>query len=101
MRDSYEPTVKDPDAITVLNHENGIVLEEKALNAFKHIVEHDPSNLIKAREVAELVKKTTPIGLFYQNREASCYDDYGAHNLGISEEKRLGAINTLMDRYAI
>jgi len=101
MRDTYEPTVSDPDAITVLNHEDGILLNEKTLNSFRHIVEHDPSDIIKAREKAEIVKETTPIGLFYQNENATRYDQYGAHNLGISTDDRLSAINTLMDRYAI
>lgn len=101
MRDSYEPTVKDPDAITVLSHDNGIILDEKGMQKFRHVVEHDPSDIVKAREVAELVKETTPIGLFYQNKNASRYDEYGAHNLGISVEDRMDAINSLMDRYAI
>lgn len=101
MRDAYEPTISDPDAITVLNHEEGIVLDEKALKSFRHVIEHDPSDILKAREVAELINKTTPVGLFYQNKNASRYDEYGAHNLGISVEERIDAINTLMDRYAI
>ncbi len=101
MRDSYEPTLADPDAITLLHHEEGINLDEKGLKSFRHVVEHDPSNIVKAREVAELVKETTPIGLFYQNKDASRYDEYGAHNLGITSEDRIKAINTMMDRYAI
>lgn len=101
MRDNYEPTVKDPDAITLLTHEDGIVLDEKAQKSFRHIVNHDPKDLVKAREVAELVKETTPIGLFYQNASNSRYDEYGAHNLGISKDDRIAAINTQMDRYAI
>jgi len=101
MRENYEPTVKDPDAITVLNHENGIVLEQDALKKFRHIQEHDPSDIVKAREVAELVKETTPIGLFYQNKKAARYDEYGAHNLGIPVEDRINAIKSLMDKYAI
>jgi 2-oxoglutarate ferredoxin oxidoreductase subunit beta len=101
MRDSYEPTVKDPDAITVLHHDDGIVLEPAALEKFRHVVEHDPSDIVKAREVAELVKETTPIGLFYQNKTASRYDEYGAHNLGISVEDRMAAVNSAMDKYAI
>lgn len=101
MRDTYEPTVSDPDAITILEHEEGIVLTEKGSKSFRHHARHDPSDIIKARELAELAKETTPIGLFYQNKEASRYDQYGAHNLGISTEDRISAINSLMDRYAI
>ncbi|MGM0580529.1 MAG: thiamine pyrophosphate-dependent enzyme [Bacteroidota bacterium] len=101
MRDTYEPTVKDPNAITILHHDEGIVLEENALKKFRHVMEHDPTDIVKAREVAEVVKTTTPIGLFYQNKNASRYDEYGAHNLGISVEDRIDAINSHMDKYAI
>ncbi|WMN11008.1 thiamine pyrophosphate-dependent enzyme [Marivirga salinae] len=101
MRDTYEPTVKDPNAITVLHHDEGIVLGEDALKKFRHVKDHDPADIVKAREVAELVKTTTPIGLFYQNKNASRYDEYGAHNLGISVEDRIDAINSHMDKYAI
>jgi 2-oxoglutarate ferredoxin oxidoreductase subunit beta len=101
MKDSYEPTVKDPDAITVLDHKDGIVLDEKGMKSFRHVVQHDPSDIVKAREVAELVKQTTPIGLFYQNENNSRYDEYGAHNLGISTEERINAIDSMMDGYAI
>ncbi|XOV94839.1 MAG: thiamine pyrophosphate-dependent enzyme [Bacteroidota bacterium] len=101
MHDNYEPTVKDPNAITVLDHENGIKLDDDQLSKFRHVIEHDPSNLVKAREVAELVNETVPIGLFYQNKNAYRYDEYGAHNLGISSEDRINAINHLMDRYAV
>jgi len=101
MHDVYEPTVSDPDAITLVHHENGIQLDEKGMNAFRHHIEHDPSDINKAREIVETVKDTTPIGLFYQNKNASCYDEYGAHNLGIATEDRIDAINSLMDRYAV
>jgi len=101
MKDSYEPVVKDPNAITLLQHENGIVIDSKATQKFHNLKEHDPSNLIKARELVETTKDTTPIGLFYQNKEATRYDEYGAHNMGISAEDKTEAINTLMDKYAI
>ena len=101
MHDNYEPTVKDPDAITVLDHEKGIKLSDKELAKFRHVINHDPSDIVKAREVAELLKKTLPIGLFYQNKEAVRYDEYGAHNMGISIPDRMKAIDHLMDRYAV
>lgn len=101
MRDNYEPTLADPEAITLLDHGNGINIEEKAKQSFRHIISHDPQDIVKAREVAALANDTTPIGLFYQNEHASRYDEYGAHNLGISIEDRSAAINTLMDRYAV
>lgn len=101
MREAMEPTVSNPDAITLLQHENGILIDEKLVSKMHNIVEHDPSDIVKAREIAEIVKETTPIGLFYQNRNAMRYDEYGAHNLGISTNDRITAINNLMDRFAV
>ena len=101
MRNDYEPTVKDPNAITLLHHEDGIALAEKQLTKFKQVHGHDPSDLVEARRVAELVKETVPIGLFYQNRSNYRYDQFGAQNLGIAPEDRINAINQLMDRYAV
>lgn len=101
MRDVYEPTLKDPNALTLLNHENGIYLNDDAAKTFRNVIEHDPADILKAREYAEIVKETTPIGLFYQNKNAGRYDEYGAHNLGISSEERTKAINSLMDRFAV
>lgn len=101
MRDTYEPTVKDPNAITVLDHEDGIKLSDDQLKKFKKVITHDPRDIVRGREIAEKVNETLPIGLFYQNVNAYRYDDFGAHNLGISDEDRVKAINHLMDRYAV
>ncbi len=101
MQDAMSPAVSDPEAITLLHHDEGIPLNDKLLSKFKHVIQHDPTDIVRAREYAEQVKETTPIGLFYQNRHAFRYDQYGAHNLGISSEHRLEAIHHLMDRFAI
>jgi 2-oxoglutarate ferredoxin oxidoreductase subunit beta len=101
MRDALEPTASDPDALTMMVHENGIEGDERTKKQVRHVIMHDPSDIVKAREHAEVVKETTPIGLFYQNTENDRYDEYGAHNLGITTETRINAINALMDRYAV
>lgn len=101
MRDYYEPTVGDPEAITLLDHEEGIHLDEKALQSFRNVITHDPADIVSGMEIAKMANETTPIGLFYQNTKAPSYDDYGAHNIGLSDEARVSAINVLMDRYAV
>ena len=100
MKDGFTNNVSDPDSIILLNHENGIELDPQVLNSFKNVVEHDPSNIDKAREWANTEGKF-PIGLFYQNPEASCYDDYGAHNLHMPVSQKLEGMNNVLDRYAI
>ena len=100
MRDLYDAAVTDPTALTLLTHENGIKLHEKVEKSFKNIIKHDPSDINKGREFAEM-KDSIPIGLFYQNKNAPRYDEYGAHNIGMPVEERLDAINKEFDKYAV
>ena len=92
--------LSDPNNITLLNHEDGVDLDPQVVKSFKNVIEHDPSNIHKAREYADL-KGSIPIGLFYQNKEAFRYDLYGAHNLGMTIDERIDGINTQLDRYAV
>jgi 2-oxoglutarate ferredoxin oxidoreductase subunit beta len=99
MRDSYEKTVGDPYALTLLDHENGIHIPENVRQGFKNIVQHDPANLNEGRELAGI--DGIPIGLFYQNKELPRYDEYGAHNIGMPAEERIAAIEMELDKYAV
>ncbi|MBE2246571.1 MAG: 2-oxoglutarate oxidoreductase [Candidatus Competibacteraceae bacterium] len=98
MRDLYESAAADPGSLTLLKHDNGIVLDPAIEKTFKHVVSHDPSDINKAREHAEM-KETIPVGLFYQNAENPNYDDYGAHNLGMTIAEKAAAINDMLDKY--
>ena len=46
-------------------------------------------------------EENTYLGLFYQNKEAPCYDDYGASNLGFTIEEKEKGLNHELDKYAI
>lgn len=92
--------VSDPDSVVLLDHENGVQLDDRVRNMYSKVIEHDPANIHKAREYAEL-QDAYPIGLFYQNTEAERYDEYGAHNMNMPVKQRLEALNSLIDRYAI
>lgn len=100
MRDLYDAAVTDPLALTLLTHENGIRLHENIERNFQKIIQHDPSDINKAREYAEM-SGGIPIGLFYQNKNAPRYDDYGAYNIGMPVEDRISAINLELDKYAV
>jgi len=92
--------LSDPNNVTLLNHENGIDLDPQVVKSFNNVINHDPSNIHKAREYAD-TKGSIPIGLFYQNKDAYRYDLYGAHNLGMTVDERIDGINGQLDRYAV
>ena len=100
MGQGFSAVVSDPDAVVLLDHENGIEIDDRVRKMFPKTIKHDPADINKAREYAEL-KDAYPIGLFYQNKEAERYDEYGAHNINMPVKERLEGFNTLLDRYAI
>ncbi len=100
MKSQYEPVIADPDALTLLEHEDGICLEEDVKRTFKKVVTHDPANINKARELAD-DNNQTYVGLFYRNEKCSRYDEYGAHNLGFSVDDKIKSLNTIFDKFAV
>jgi 2-oxoglutarate ferredoxin oxidoreductase subunit beta len=100
MRDLYGDIASNPDELIMLSHKDGINLKPGVAKSFKRFIDHDPSNIHKAREHAE-IKNGIPIGLFYQNTENATYDAYGAHNLGMSISEKSRAMNELLDNYTI
>ncbi|TNE63142.1 MAG: 2-oxoglutarate oxidoreductase [Bacteroidetes bacterium] len=99
MPDIAKEKVSDKDMVRLLTHENGIPLGAEA-KRFTHIVEHDPSNMDHARELAAS-PEISYLGLFYQNKDALRYDLYGAHNINYTPEQKITAINQAMERYVI
>lgn len=101
MADGFTSDVTDPNALTLLDHPNGIELDDQVRKSFGKVIEHDPSDIDKAREYVQLADGSQPIGLFYQNKEAPRYDEFGAHNLNMPVSDRLVGLNAELDKYAI
>lgn len=100
MKDLYSDISSDPDKLIFLDHDDGINLKAKAVKTFKRVIHHDPSDMNKAREIADIMDGI-PIGLLYQNKERPRYDEYGAHNLGMSVAEKKRGLSELLDKYTI
>jgi 2-oxoglutarate ferredoxin oxidoreductase subunit beta len=100
MRDLYSDISSNPEKLVLLQHENGIHFKPKATKAIPNVINHDPANIHKAREYADITDKI-PIGLFYQNVDRPRYDEYGAHNLGMSVAEKKQGLESLLDEYSI
>lgn len=100
QKDLFQEPMTNPNLITLLKHKNGIQIEDQIAKMYKDVVEHDPSDINKARELAEIHDRQV-IGLLYQNKENERYDLYGAHNLGISPEDKKKVINRELDKFAV
>ncbi len=100
VKELYGNVAADPDKMILLTHEVGINLKPNAAKNFTRIFEHDPTNIQEARRYASS-EDGIPMGLLYYNPNALRYDLYGAHNMGMSNNEKEEALNTLLDQYTI
>ncbi len=91
---------RDPSQILFMTHPQGITIDDKAMRIFTNRVEHDPSDLHEAREIAENQDRF-PIGLFYRNSSAHIYDNDTRVGLGMSPADKLTALEAALDRFSV
>jgi 2-oxoglutarate ferredoxin oxidoreductase subunit beta len=84
----------------MLNHELGIDTEGKLDRLYKNQMEHDPSNLVEAQKLA-LQTDPVPIGLFYFNPDAPCYDEYTSQGMNMSDEDKVAILHEKIGKFAI
>jgi len=90
----------DPSKLMLLTHDKGIDLDPAMVDRFPVTLNHDPSNLSAAQEVARR-RDVYPIGLFFQDDKRPIYDDFVNEGLGMSEDQKITAINAELDRFAL
>ena len=71
---SLEPWMQDPSKVQLLHHENGLQLSDGLTKVYKNQLEHDPSDMDRAREIASS-DEVIPVGILYRNDEVPCYED--------------------------
>ena len=70
----FEPWMADPMRTLLLTHERGVTLSPNMAKVYKNTEQHDPLNLNRAREVADL-HDPIPVGILYQNPDVPCYEE--------------------------
>jgi 2-oxoglutarate ferredoxin oxidoreductase subunit beta len=73
----WDPWLHDPKRILMLNHEQGIQVSAGLGQVYKNHLQHDPSNLDRAREIASDTD-SIPVGILYRNPEVPCYEELKA-----------------------
>ncbi len=90
----------DPSRVLVMTHDTGVPLDPLVAGLFPNRIEHDPSNLAEARELADR-DDVFAIGLFYRNENRSCYNDVTARGVGMSKSEKLAGLEATLDRFAV
>jgi len=74
LPDHFEICVQDPNEVLILTHEDGVQLSPGLAGVYRNQEVHDPSDLIKAREIAG-TSEQIPLGILYRNKDVPCYED--------------------------
>jgi 2-oxoglutarate ferredoxin oxidoreductase subunit beta len=90
----------DPSLVLLMAHERGVALEPAQQKRFPNRVAHDPSNLDEARAIAAR-DDIYPIGLFYRNEHATCYDDFTSRGLAMTQSEKQTAIRAAIGKFSI
>jgi 2-oxoglutarate ferredoxin oxidoreductase subunit beta len=71
---TFEPWLADPQRTQILTHANGLQLSPEISRTYRNQLEHDPSNIDRAREIASM-DDPIPVGILYRNPQIPCYED--------------------------
>ena len=102
---TYTPHIFDEyrsnaDNVQLLLHEDGVPADPPVAKMYRNQLEHDPSDLGRARELAADTERIS-IGLLYRNPEARRYDQITVRGLGMPTEEKLSAFDRELDRFSI
>lgn len=95
-----KPLQDNPDRFVLLEHPDGIEIDDSAKRVFSNVAQHDPRDWLKAMQYAH-DEETIPMGLLYHNPDAIVYDDLSSQGLGTSNEDKIAALDTILDGFAI
>ena len=90
----------DPDNVRLLVHDDGVPVDPPVARTYRNRVEHDPSDLAAARQLAADTERIA-IGLLYRDARARRYDELTVRGLGMSADDKLAALERELDRFAI
>ncbi|MCP3998949.1 MAG: 2-oxoglutarate oxidoreductase, partial [bacterium] len=102
---TYTPHMFDqwrnnPDSVRLLVHDEGVPVDPPVARMYTNTLEHDPSDLATARQLAGDPERI-PIGLLYRNPDARRYDEITVSGLDMPVEEKLQALERELDRFAI
>jgi len=100
MPTRFESLLTNPDNLVILTHEDGLHLRETLAKIYKNQQEHDPSNIHRAREIAEWDDKV-PVGILYRNESIPRYDELKKPARMPSIEQRQSVLEKAFDRFGI
>ncbi len=98
--DRFNSLLSDPSKVLLLTHENGMQVSEAIGRRYTSQQVHDPADLGRAREIAEL-EDLVPVGILYRNEQVPCYEDLRRPERAFSADHRRATLEKAFDRFGI
>ena len=98
--DLFSSLLSDPGKLLLLNHENGMQLSDAMSKIYKNQENHDPSDLNRAREIADMTDQV-PIGILYRNEDVPRYEQVIKPERKPSVELRKEVLERAFDNFGI
>jgi 2-oxoglutarate ferredoxin oxidoreductase subunit beta len=100
LPEQFDPWMHDPQRLLMLHHENGVQLSEGASRLYKNQLNHDPSNLEQARNIAANTDPI-PVGILYRNAAVPCYEDLRHTGLLRTAAVTRTGLNAEFDKFTV
>lgn len=97
---TLDPWLHDPQRLLMLKHADGIQVGASLATLYKNQLEHDPSNLDRAREIASRTDPI-PVGILYRNPQVPCYEDLRRTGLLRTPAVTRAGLNAELDKYTV
>ncbi len=97
---AFDPWMHDPNQVQLLHHENGLQPSAGLSRVYKNQLQHDPSNIDRAREIAS-AHEFMPVGILYRNPAVPCYEDLRLSSKLHTPELTRAGLNAEFDKYTV
>ncbi len=100
MPNNFQSLLSDPKNALMLRHKNGMQMSDAMAKLYPTHEEHDPSNINRARELADREDKV-PVGILYRNSAIQRYDEEQRPQRMPSWELNKSVLEELFDKHGI
>jgi 2-oxoglutarate ferredoxin oxidoreductase subunit beta len=97
---AFDPWMHDPNKVQLLHHENGLQLSAGLARIYKNQLQHDPSDINRAREIAS-GSDSMPVGILYRNPDVPCYEDLRRSDKLRTPDLTRAGLNAELDKYTV
>ncbi len=97
---SLEPWMQDPSRVQLLHHRDGLRVSDGLAKVYPNQLEHDPSDMDRAREIASS-DEVIPVGILYRNDEVPCYEETRQTGVLRTDDMVRRGFEAELDKYTV